>query len=219
MHSLYKFNSLDVVREPDLKIVETNFIDFFDKKTDQFIWTAFKQDDESAYVYIYQKYFASLINYGSQFTKDDQLLEDCIQDLFIDLKNNKSNLTDKNSAIKLYLFKSLKRRIIEYRRKANKLMFKQVEDEKDFEIVLPLETLLIEKQLKEEQLIQLRKAKEKLTGRQREVLYYLFHEELSYQEIQDLMGFDHVRSVRNIFYKAVTVLKSSFQILILVRFA
>lgn len=219
MRSLYQFDNLDVVNERDLKIVETNFTNFFDEKSDQFIWTAFKQDDESAYVYIYQKYFAGLINYGSQFTKDDQLLEDCIQDLFIDLKNNKSNLTDKNSSIKLYLFKSLKRRIIEYRRKANKLIFEHAGEEKTFEIVLSVETLLIEKQLKEEQLIQLRKAKEKLTGRQREVLYYLFHEELNYQEIQELMGFDHVRSVRNIFYKAVTVLKTSFKILLLVRFA
>lgn len=216
---MYKFNSLDVVNEQDLKIVETNFANCFDEKTDQFIWTAFKQDDESAYVYIYQKYFAGLITYGSQFTKDDQLLEDCIQDLFIDLKKNKSNLTDKNSSIKLYLFKSLKRRIIEYRRKANRFMFEHVEEEKNFEIVLSIETLLIEKQVKDEQLIQLRKAMEKLTGRQREVLYYLFYEELTYQEIQELMGFDHVRSVRNIFYKAVTVLKTSFKILILFRLA
>ena len=219
VRNVHKSNSLGVIHVRDLKMAEDDYVDCFDDQTDQFIWAAFKKGDEQSYVFIYEKYFASLINYGHQFTKDSQLLEDCIQDLFIDLNRNRANLTENNSSIKFYLFKSLKRRIIEARRKFDKEPVDHIEAHKDFEITLPVEALIIEKQVKEEQLVQLRQALKKLTGRQREVLYYLFYEELTYQEIQELMGLDHVRSVRNIFYKAITVLKSSFKLLFLFHLA
>lgn len=185
--------------------------------SDQSVWTAFKQGDEMAYAYIYRRYFGDLLNYGAQFTNNDQLLEDCIQDLFIDLKRNRNNLTNKNTSIKFYLFKSLKRRIIECRRKEDRLISDDLDKHKDFEIVLPVETLIVEKQLKEERIKELEIAMEALTSRQREVLYYMFHVGLSYEEIRDIMGFEHVRSVRNVFYKALSGLKSNLRLFVLLH--
>ena len=192
------------------EVVNDNFDEFLNQ-SDQEVWLAFKEGNEAAYVFMYQKYFADLINYGRQFARNEQLIEDCVQDLFIDLKKSKENLTNKNTSIKFYLFKSLKRRIIEYRKKVDKVTLGPAEGKRDFEIVLPEEALLIEKQFKEEQLLKLSRAVEQLTTRQREVLYYLFYAELSYEEIREIMGFDHVRSVRNIFYKALDRLKTNFR--------
>ena len=208
----HRLNDLNKLKRPANSGSEAvnHHLDTFKGQPDQSVWRAFKQDDEAAYIFIYSNYFADLINYGRQFTRNEQLLEDCVQDLFIDLKKNKKNLTDKNTSIKFYLFKSLKRRIIEYRKKVERVSLEQVEGHNDFEIVLPIEALLVEKQTKEEQLLKLSKAVEQLTSRQREVLYYLFYAELSYEEIREIMGFDHVRSVRNIFYKALDRLKTSF---------
>jgi RNA polymerase sigma factor (sigma-70 family) len=195
---------------PDYKDLK----DRFSGRDDQSVWSAFKQNDEQAFIYIYQKHFHDLINYGHQFTHDIQLLEDCIQDIFIDLRRNKDRLTPVNSSIRLYLYKALKRRIIEYRRKTAKTAPGQIADLTEFEIVLPAETILIESQIREEQLSKLKSALSRLTERQREALFYLYHENLSYQQIQDLMGMEHVRSVRNLIYKAITTLRSAFRLLL-----
>lgn len=212
-HSLNSLSKLKRFGNSESEVVNDNFDEFKDQ-SDQVIWLAFKEGDESAYVFMYQKYFADLINYGSQFTRNGQLVEDCVQDLFIDLKKNRKNLTDKNTSIKFYLFKSLKRRVIEYRKKIEKVSLEPTEGQSEFEIVLPIEALLVEKQIKEEQLLKLSEAVQQLTSRQREVLYYLFYAELSYEEIREIMGFDHVRSVRNIFYKALDRLKTNFRVVV-----
>ncbi len=191
-----------------------NLTDPFTGRDDQFIWSAFKQNDEQAFIVIYQRHFHELINYGHQFTHDVQFLEDCIQDLFIDLKKNRNNLTGFNSSIKFYLYKALKRRIIEYKRKAAGISLDQIMNADQFEVVLPAEAVLIENQIREEQINRLAKAMTNLTVRQREALFYFYHENLSYQQIRELMGMDHVRSVRNLVYKAIAVLKSSFKLLL-----
>lgn len=215
-HRLSHFSQVEKNENPDFKARDQNS-ELGQNQSDQSVWTAFKQGDESAYIFIYRKYFKDLINYGHQFTKNDQLLEDCVQDLFIDLKKNRQNLTNKNTSIKFYLFKSLKRRIIEYRKKDERLASEDIEKHVDFEVVLPIETLIVERQLKEEKIRELGKAMELLTTRQREVLYYMFHVGLSYEEIRDIMGFEHVRSVRNVFYKALSGLKTSLKIFVLVH--
>lgn len=186
--------------------------DRFEGRDDQFIWSAFKQNDEQAFIYIYQKHFHQLINYGFQFTRDVQLLEDSIQDLFIDLKRNRERLTSVNTAIKFYLYKALKRRIIAYKRRAGETSADLTKHAGRFEVILPSETVLIENELKEEQTVKLTRALSGLTERQREALFYLYYENLSYTQIQDLMGMDHVRSVRNLVYKAIAALKSGIKL-------
>jgi len=186
--------------------------DRFKGRDDQFIWSAFRQHDELAFAFIYQKYFQQLINYGFQFTRDVQLLEDSIQDLFIDLKKNRDRLTPVNSSIKFYLYKALKRRIIEYKRKTAGTSPDQISDGGQFEVILPSEAILIENEMKEEQIAKLTRALSGLTERQREALFYLYYENLSYTQIRELMGMNHVRSVRNLIYKAIAVLKSGIKL-------
>lgn len=181
--------------------------DHFEGKEDQFIWQAFKAKNESAFIYIYKRYFPDLINYGHQLTRESQLVEDCIQDLFIDLRKNRRNLTSSLASIKAYLFKALKRRIIEQRRKT-KHIDENASPHRDFEIVPSVEANIIQDQAMQEQLSRMHQAFDRLTDRQREALFYLYYENLSYKEIKEIMGIDHVRSVRNLVYKAVAALKA-----------
>lgn len=190
----------------------------FNGKDDQFIWSAFKAKDESAFIYIYQKYFPRLVNYGHQFTRDSQLVEDSIQDLFIDLRKNRPNLTRTLTSIKPYLFKALKRRIIEYRRKVKYTLDSGDSEFGDFEIVPSVESKMIQSQMIEERLVRVKKAISQLTDRQREVLYYLYYENLSYSEIKDLMGMSHVRSTRNLVYKAIAALKEMAKVVAFLLF-
>ena len=80
---------------------------------DTMLWNDFIKGNEDAFRLIYTNHVQSLFKYGCQFTHDEALIKDCIHDVFIDLSKYRSGLSPTNN-IKLYLFKSLKRKIFSF---------------------------------------------------------------------------------------------------------
>lgn len=169
------------------------------------LWAEFKDGNERAFIYIYKKYFPQLYNYGSQFTKDNELIEDCIQDLFIEIRKKQRNLCYTDS-IKLYLFKSLRRKIIALVQKNNKLRLKNCSVQ-EFEVTFSVEHYIINQQLNEENVLRLNKAIGKLSPRQKEAIYYFYYEDFSYKQIAEMMNMSHIRSARNLIYRSLDLLK------------
>ena len=135
--------------------------------------------------------------------------KDAIQDLFIALRKSRSRL-GKTDSIKFYLYKSLKRLII----KESGQWFNQcaeINSEKAFDFTFSHERVLIDRQLDEEKAAALNKALQSLAPRQREIIYYFYYEGMSYQQIQELMGMSHVRSARNLLYKALDFLRQQIK--------
>lgn len=66
-------------------------------KDEAAIWEAFKMGNESAFIFIYETYFDPLFIYGNQFTNNEDLVKDAIQDLFVEVRKNRRKLgrTDK----------------------------------------------------------------------------------------------------------------------------
>ena len=56
------------------------------------LWRKNLAGDENAYTYIYRKYIEELFSCGMRFTPDKELVKDCVQDIFIKIYNNRSNL-------------------------------------------------------------------------------------------------------------------------------
>ena len=77
----------------------------------QVIWERFKAGDRNAFETIYNEFIDVLYAYGAKITPNKNLLEDSIQDLFIDIYRYGSKLR-KPEYLEFYLFKSLKRIII-----------------------------------------------------------------------------------------------------------
>lgn len=177
------------------------------KKADIEVWAAFQNGDEAAFVYIYQQHFNGLYRYGSQFTKDKELIKDCIQDLFIELNENRKKLTAV-SFIKFYLFKCLKNKICNYLKKSQRFSLYQSFDKGfDFHFDFSEEQTLINLQIKKENSIKLNNAIEKLTPRQKEIIYYYYHEGLTFDQIKDLMDLNNIKSIKNLLYKAIVMLR------------
>src|SRR5438477_8459552 len=103
MESRMLMNEEAAAKVPEGKLVSINEFS---------IWNDFRSGDPSAYSLIYRKYFFALYSYGKKFSSDKELIEDCIQDLFIKIWNNRDNLNDTTS-IKYYLFISLKRKLVD----------------------------------------------------------------------------------------------------------
>lgn len=189
-----------------LKLSSTeNILDHsqFKNKSDVEIWETFKSGDEAAFIYVYSKYFSELINYGFQFTTDVNLIEDCVQDLFIKLRKNRNKLGVIKNSIRLYLLISLRRRIMDKKVSPSKRNKSLNEISEEFEIVLPHETHLIQEDILIEKRKILQKAMKQLTRKQREVVYYVYYKNLSYSEAREIMKINSVKTLRNLLYRAL----------------
>jgi RNA polymerase sigma factor (sigma-70 family) len=175
---------------------------------DATLWKNFKSGDESAFALIFRTHYEAMFNYGLKFQKDKDLVEDMIQELFLELWKNRQHLSDTDK-IKPYLFTAIRRKILSkqnHQSKIKKLFSKDLPKEYAFEIVLSPETELIDSQAKEKVSHQLKTALEALPPRQKEILYLLFYQDLSYEEIANVMEMNY-QSARNLVHRAVTQLR------------
>ncbi|GGZ22969.1 DNA-directed RNA polymerase sigma-70 factor [Echinicola pacifica] len=169
------------------------------------LWDLFKSGSKAAFVRIYEDHFDSLYNFGMCVCGKDDLTKDAIHDVFFDLRKNASKVGPTDS-IKFYLFRCLKRRLI--REQKNWGNRKSGLDSNQFiEIGISQEELMINQQLNNEQAQKLLLGLNSLSPRQKEVIFYLFYEGMSYVEIQELMGLSCPKSARDLAYKALKSLR------------
>jgi len=175
------------------------------QEADSEIWERFKGGDDQAFIDIYQTYFDKLYNYAFQFANDDQLIKDCIQDLFVYLRVRRKKLGQVRS-IKFYLFKSLQRKILKARKK--------IESDKaamagnfSVEFVSSTEDKLIERYVEDSKLKLLSTSIKSLSQKQREGIIYFFYEGFSYEQVAELMGYRNAKQARKLVYRAVDALR------------
>ncbi|MBC7921576.1 MAG: sigma-70 family RNA polymerase sigma factor, partial [Ferruginibacter sp.] len=151
------------------------------------LWQQFRQGSRTAFEQLTNYFYRDLHFYGSRFTRDTDLLKDCLQDLFVDLWVYRHKVME-TDYIRPYLYKSLRRKIYrEVARQAN-----QVSDE-----TLPFDEVnnsdptaehaLIQTELSEYQSARLNELLERLSARQREAIHLKFYAELSNDEIADIL--------------------------------
>lgn len=170
------------------------------------IWKDFKNGSIKDFEWIYDKYFSILYGYGCHIYSDKALVKDCIQNLFVYLWKNKENLTEVRS-IKYYLYKCIRRSIINELEKEHRRQFEDISDEYDFEVSFSHETQLISTQMVKEKKDRLMKSFEALTKRQKEAIFLRFYENMEYQEIASIMSLKEVKYARTLIYRAIEVLK------------
>lgn len=179
----------------------------FEGKSDLEIWRSFKEGDKAAFIFIYNSFFGILYNYGYQFTQDEDLIKDCIHDVFAEINQAKQRLSETNN-IKFYLLKSFKHRFLYYQKKKGRFLSDALLDGYNFEFTFSVEQKMIDSQIDQEKQMKLDQAIQQLSTRQRQVIYYLFYEGLSIDAVKDLMNVTHRRTIQNIAYRAFANLKN-----------
>ena len=191
-----------------------------DKLTDADLFKLFKKVDESAFEILYQKYFKALSHYGFRICQDHELIENAIQDLFIDLWRRRAFLSEVDN-VKFYLIKSLRNQLI---RNSQKDILENSEDVNDF--LDYLGSLSIEQTIVQEESEELRNGKikeaiSKLSSRQKEVIHLRYFQNLSLDEISHLIVLPK-QVVKNLLSKSYAVLrvylKSTYQIILYLCF-
>jgi len=156
-------------------------------KSEDSYWKALKTGDTAAFSHVYQNYSGGLYNYGAKFSVDKDLIKDCIQELFVHIWTSRNSIGHPEH-IKNYLYKSYRNLIL---KKTSRLQTNQPFDETEdyeFNVSLNIEDALINDERSKEISEALQLTISKLTGRQREAIFLKFYEQLSYEEIAEVMG-------------------------------
>lgn len=179
------------------------------------LWERFCKGDREALGVIYRGHIDHLYHYGMHFCRDSERVKDCLQDLFQTLWLNREHLTINVENIKYYLIASLRRRLLRSLEKSKRNYTETIFDTFDFEVILPREEVIIQREIYRQHLYQLHKGIAMLSRRQREAIYLRFYQNLSYEETAKLMSMK-VESVYNLISKAVGLLKNMFIFLLIV---
>jgi RNA polymerase sigma factor (sigma-70 family) len=169
-------------------------------------WLAFQQGDERAFRELYQAHFRPLMNYGLRFVNSAAVVEDGIQDLFLELWQYRQGLARPQS-VRFYLLRGLRNRLAAYLREA--LRLEEVpfgETAYPFALEASSEQRWIDLDVDESRRQRIRMALDQLTPRQREIIYLRYFNDLSYEQICDLLGINY-QSARSQVYQAVKLLR------------
>jgi RNA polymerase sigma factor (sigma-70 family) len=169
-------------------------------------WDCMRRGDKASFVWIYDHYFKLLYNYGKKIGIENQSLEDAIHDLFVDLWRFRENLSPTTS-VRFYLYRSLRRRVS--RNAASEHYFTSLEQilESSYPGTTPSsEQQIIEGEIHNQRLYQLRKLLNDLSPRQYEALVLRFYDELSFEEIGSILNVNE-QSARNLVQRGIIQLK------------
>ena len=182
--------------------------ELFDQKSSgPELWTKFKEGDYAAYEAIYKIYVNFLFEYGMKISADEEIVEDCIHDIFVDLWGRRKSLTI-TSSLKFYLLKALRRRIIYSLKSSEKRKFSQLGDFNiKFASELSHEEKMVNDQLDNDRSVAVKNALEHLTKRQKEAVYMKYYCDLEYSEIAAIMSIS-AEAVYNLISKSITRLKT-----------
>lgn len=171
-----------------------------------YYWDLLMQGHRKGLEGLYKQFVSTLFNYGLALTNDESFVQDCIQEVFIDLWKYHQSL-GKAENVKAYLIRVLSHKI--YKENRNKIKNNSVRWEDGLDNCFSIESIESEFiSVHREQRLQCKLAEglDKLPTRQKEVINLLFFEKISYQEVSKLMGIN-LRSVYTLAWKAITNLK------------
>ncbi|XOV91628.1 MAG: RNA polymerase sigma factor [Bacteroidota bacterium] len=175
----------------------------YSEKDDSTIWKALIHGDQTALSYIYFSHAKQLLHYGYKICRDKELVEDKVQDLFIQLwaRRERLGMTD---SIKFYLFRCLRRKLAESV-KAEKLRYavglEMIEQfSRSFESdIIEIESISEKKKLVEQLLAH-------LNDSQRDILHLKYTVGLSNVEIAEVLDMEH-QSVKNAIFRSITKIR------------
>ena len=168
-------------------------------------WDMYRQGDESAFERIYFAHVNALYDYGLRMTHDAGLVEDCIQDLFFTLWSKRLQIGAVR-AVRPYLLVSLKRKIIRKRLSEQKKSISVSEYPNKIPVFEPDET----EGISEETHRCLQQAFATLSDRQREAIYLKFYNQLTYEEIAEVMSVQ-VKAIYKLMARAILTLRTTIE--------
>ncbi len=167
------------------------------------IWKEFKQGNQSAFSDLYHHYYQPLYFYALKSAGCPVQAQECVQDLFVTLWNRRERLGDVQQ-VKPYLFKALRSIISRIPLSTTDSLSKA--GEADYAMMFSPEDFMILREDDAYRQDTLATVLNRLPARQREAVYLKYYEDLSYQQIAEVLHINY-QSVVNLIYQAFKQLK------------
>lgn len=182
--------------------------------TDLHLWNELREGQKTALEAIYREHAAALLKYGQKFTPDGQLVEDCIQELFIELWKNYAGLSATDS-IRKYLLVALRRKIIREIGKKTKYLSSDEPQAYQFEATLAVDHNIIAAEVSQSEREQLKQALDQLSSKQKEIIYLKYFNGIDNQGISEILDINY-QSVRNALSRALKALRHQLGSLLII---
>lgn len=184
-----------------------------DTLEDEFIlWNMMTQGNERALEKLYSKYYDSMFRYGYRYTTDNSLLEDSIQDVFLNIYNNHS--IKAVQSVQAYLLRSMRNMVLHHLSLSKDYSLDEISFDISAEDTL-LERLF-ERDDKELRVSRkLAEAFHSLNDNQKNALYLRYVKDLSYREVAEVLNIN-IQSAQNLIGRTLLRLKGLLRLLFIV---
>ena len=172
------------------------------------LWQEYRAGDMYALAKIMQSYYADLFHWGMRLRADREFVKDCIQEVFVNLWTMHESIRSVDS-VRSYLLVVLKTRILRELVTKHNMHQVTLSDDYSFSVEFAADIHLIEEEQEVYQIRKLEYGINHLPNRQKELIYLRFYQNLSFEQIADVMHLGH-QSVYNLLQKSLTTLRKDW---------
>lgn len=177
--------------------------------SDEELWAKLKGGHKRSIRTLFLRYYDSLFSYGLTVTSKEEVIEDCLQELFYQLWDQRDNLSQVQK-VKGYLWISFRRRLMKKLKKRNHKNRSAVSLKDGMKKGISVEKAFITDEQNTYIHNKLAQICTELTQREREVLFLKYYEGMSYSEIEQILDLEY-QTVRNYMYRAIERLRKIFE--------
>ncbi|ALU75009.1 sigma-70 family RNA polymerase sigma factor [Tenacibaculum finnmarkense genomovar finnmarkense] len=181
------------------------------KLSDEILWKSLKEGDLIAFEALFKNHYEPLFKYGLKISGNKIITEDSLQDFFMYVYEHRENLSDLTK-IAPYLFVSYRRFLIKVLQKNQKNKLVRDINQLIVDIHFTPEEFLTHQEATVFRNKNLTASLNKLSKKQREVLYLKYNCNLKTPEIAEIMDINY-QSVLNHIHKAIKRLREDVLIL------
>jgi RNA polymerase sigma factor (sigma-70 family) len=174
----------------------------------QRLWQEYRAGDIYALAHIMQNFYPDLFNWGMRLHSDREFVKDCIQETFLSLWKMQETISPVEN-VRSYLLVVLKSRILRELKNEKKFLPTPLTDEYAFAVEFSADLRQIEEEHDVYQLRKLELGMNQLPARQKELIYLRFYQNLSFEQIADVMQLGR-QSVYNLLQKSLHSLRKNW---------
>ncbi|MBC7892281.1 MAG: sigma-70 family RNA polymerase sigma factor [Sphingobacteriaceae bacterium] len=179
----------------------------------QRLWQEYRTGDQYALANLLQSYYADLFHWGMRLHADREFVKDCIQELFINLWKIQATIGAVEN-VRSYLLVVLKTRMLRELAKTPVSYSVGLLESYSFSVEFAADARLIEEEHEIYQVRNVERVLNQLPQRQKELIYLRFYQNLSFEQIAEVMHLGR-QSVYNLLQKSLNSLRKNWPISLL----
>ena len=176
----------------------------------QQLWQEYRSGDMYALAKIMQSYYSDLFHWGMRLHPNREFIKDCIQEVFLNLWKGQQSLSSVEN-VRAYLLAVLKSRILCELTKKHTTHQSALSEEYTFSVEFAADVRLIEEENEVYQIRKLERIINHLPERQKELIYLRFYQNLSFEQIAEVMHLGR-QSVYNLLQKSLISLRKNWPV-------